>query len=80
MIFLYATLKHFKSLLKEKKEKNKSISQVTFFCNHFIFRRGGRTSSILGSMLPESVNEVLDPADHHVLHNAFPAGVKRSVG
>ncbi|KDO62328.1 hypothetical protein CISIN_1g0193492mg, partial [Citrus sinensis] len=39
-------------------------------------RRGGRTSSILGSILPESVNEVLDPADHHVLRNAFPAGVK----
>uniref|UniRef100_A0A7N0VGN0 Autophagy-related protein 18b n=2 Tax=Kalanchoe fedtschenkoi TaxID=63787 RepID=A0A7N0VGN0_KALFE len=35
-----------------------------------------RSNSLLGSIVPDSVSEVLDPAHHHVLHNAFPAGVK----
>ncbi|KAJ0089436.1 hypothetical protein Patl1_14445 [Pistacia atlantica] len=38
--------------------------------------RSRRSNSFLGSILPESVNDVLDPAHHDVLHNAFPAGVK----
>ncbi|KAI8565764.1 hypothetical protein RHMOL_Rhmol03G0286800 [Rhododendron molle] len=35
-----------------------------------------RSTGILGSIMPESVNDALDPAHHHVLHNGFPAGVK----
>ncbi|XP_057415592.1 autophagy-related protein 18b isoform X2 [Lotus japonicus] len=35
-----------------------------------------RSSSFLGSIIPGAVNDVLDPAYHHVLHNAVPAGVK----
>ncbi|XP_052180793.1 autophagy-related protein 18b isoform X1 [Diospyros lotus] len=41
-----------------------------------INQRRRRSSSFLGSIIPESVTDVLDPADHHVLHNAVPAGVK----
>ncbi|XP_031285057.1 autophagy-related protein 18b isoform X2 [Pistacia vera] len=39
-------------------------------------QRSRRSNSFLGSILPESVNDVLDPGHHDVLHNAFPAGVK----
>ncbi|KAK3183529.1 hypothetical protein Dsin_030815 [Dipteronia sinensis] len=49
------------------------VFSLGFAINH---SRSRRSSSILGSMLPESVNDVLDPAHHHVLHNAFPPGVK----
>ncbi|TXG60887.1 hypothetical protein EZV62_012250 [Acer yangbiense] len=48
------------------------VFSLGFAINH----RSRRSSSILGSILPESVNDVLDPAHHHVLHNAFPPGVK----
>ncbi|XP_059637595.1 autophagy-related protein 18b isoform X2 [Cornus florida] len=40
-----------------------------------INRRGRRSSSFLGSIIPDSFNDPFDPA-HHVLHNAFTAGVK----
>ncbi|CAM9001084.1 unnamed protein product [Rhodiola kirilowii] len=39
-------------------------------------RRIRRSNSLLGSIVPNSVSDMLDPAHHHVLHNAFPAGVK----
>ncbi|XP_020962165.1 autophagy-related protein 18b isoform X2 [Arachis ipaensis] len=35
-----------------------------------------RSSSILGSIIPDAVSDVLDPAFHHVLHNVVPAGIK----
>ncbi|KAH1061363.1 hypothetical protein AAZX31_02G193700 [Glycine max] len=35
-----------------------------------------RSSGFLGSIIPDAVHDVLDPAHHHVLHNAVPAGVK----
>ncbi|KAF7806579.1 autophagy-related protein 18b isoform X1 [Senna tora] len=38
--------------------------------------RSRRPSGFLGSIMPGAVTEALDPADHHVLHNAVPAGVK----
>ncbi|XP_061347471.1 autophagy-related protein 18b isoform X2 [Gastrolobium bilobum] len=38
--------------------------------------RSKRSNGFLGSILPDAVSDVLDPADHHVLHNAIPAGVK----
>ncbi|KAK2412704.1 autophagy-related protein 18b [Trifolium repens] len=40
--------------------------------------RSKRSSGFLGSIIPDAVNDVLDPAYHHVLHNAVPAGVKSS--
>lgn len=44
-----------------------------------INQRGRRSSSFLGSLLPDSVNDAFDPAHHRVLHNAVPAGVKSNV-
>jgi autophagy-related protein 18 len=41
--------------------------------------RSKRSSGFLGSIIPDAVNDVLDPAYHHVLHNAVPAGVKRLI-
>ncbi|CAI0427674.1 unnamed protein product [Linum tenue] len=42
-------------------------------------QRGKRSTSFLGSILPDSVNDALDPAYHHVLHRAVPAGVRSYV-
>ncbi|KAG6739808.1 hypothetical protein POTOM_057423 [Populus tomentosa] len=42
-----------------------------------INQRGRRSSSFLGSLLPDSVSDAFDLAHHRVLHNAVPAGVKR---
>ncbi|KAI6682492.1 hypothetical protein NL676_036373 [Syzygium grande] len=39
-------------------------------------QRSKRSNSFLGAVLPDSVNDVLDPAHHLVLHDATPAGVK----
>ncbi|KAL9339473.1 hypothetical protein Peur_068488 [Populus x canadensis] len=44
-----------------------------------INQRGRRSSSFLGSLLPDSVNDAFDPAHHRVLHNAVPPGVKSNV-
>ncbi|CAK9171383.1 unnamed protein product [Ilex paraguariensis] len=41
-----------------------------------IDQRSKRSGSFLGSILPDSVSDALDPAYHHVLHNAGPPGVK----
>ncbi|VVA18148.1 PREDICTED: autophagy-related [Prunus dulcis] len=38
--------------------------------------RSKRSGSFLGSIIPGSVTDALDPAHHDVLHNAAPAGVK----
>ncbi|XP_038698620.1 autophagy-related protein 18b isoform X2 [Tripterygium wilfordii] len=38
-----------------------------------------RSTSFLGSILPSSVNDALDPAHHHVLHNAVSPGTKSCV-
>ncbi|KAL1173045.1 hypothetical protein V6Z11_A05G388000 [Gossypium hirsutum] len=39
-------------------------------------QRTKKSGSFLGSILPYSVNDALDPAHHHVLHNAVSAGVR----
>ncbi|XVE63470.1 hypothetical protein DITRI_Ditri07aG0023100 [Diplodiscus trichospermus] len=39
-------------------------------------QRSKKSGSFLGSILPDSVNDALDPAHHHVLHNAVSAGVR----
>lgn len=44
-----------------------------------INQRGRRSSSFLGSLLPDSVNDAFDPAHHCVLQKAVPAGVKSNV-
>ncbi|KAK7265342.1 hypothetical protein RJT34_32961 [Clitoria ternatea] len=38
--------------------------------------RSKRSSGFLGFIIPDAVSDVLDPAYHHILHNAVPAGVK----
>ncbi|GAV74994.1 hypothetical protein CFOL_v3_18474 [Cephalotus follicularis] len=53
-----------------------SGSVHVFFLGLAIDQRSRRSSSLLGSILPNSVNDAFDPAHHHVLHNAFSAGVK----
>lgn len=42
-----------------------------------IFRRQGNT--LLSSVIPGSVTDALDPANHHVIHNVVPANIKRSI-
>jgi hypothetical protein len=39
--------------------------------------RSRRSSNFLGSIMPDSLTEALDPTLHHVLHLVVPAGVKR---
>ncbi|XP_078157793.1 autophagy 18 B-like protein isoform X2 [Carex rostrata] len=39
----------------------------------------GRHNKLLGSVIPESINDAFDPANHHVVHNIVPAGVKSYV-
>ncbi|XP_065849459.1 autophagy-related protein 18b isoform X1 [Euphorbia lathyris] len=56
-----------------------SGSVHVFSLGFAINQRGRKSSSFLGSILPDSVNDALDPAHHHVLHNAAPAGMKSYV-
>lgn len=39
--------------------------------------RSKRSSSFLGSVLPDSVSDALDPAHHHILQNAVSSGIRR---
>ncbi|CAN1328768.1 Autophagy-related protein 18b [Linum perenne] len=55
-----------------------SGSVHAFSLSMAVNQRGRRSTSFLGSILPDSVNDALDPAHHHVLHRAVPAGVKRA--
>ncbi|XP_019086909.1 PREDICTED: autophagy-related protein 18b-like isoform X3 [Camelina sativa] len=41
-----------------------------------INQRSKRSTSFLGSVLPDSVSDALDPAHHHVLHNAVSSGIR----
>ena len=34
---------------------------------------------MLSSVIPGSVTDALDPANHHVIHNVVPADIKRSI-
>lgn len=47
------------------------------FVGSFVFIVIRKSSSFLASIMPESVSDVLDPAHHHVLHNAVPVGIRR---
>ncbi|KAE8126008.1 hypothetical protein FH972_020764 [Carpinus fangiana] len=54
-----------------------SSGSLHVFCLGFaINQRSRKSSSILGSIIPDSVTDALDPAHHHVLHSAVTAGVK----
>ncbi|XP_044472124.1 autophagy-related protein 18b [Mangifera indica] len=53
-----------------------SSGSVHVFSLGFAINQRRRRSNSFRSLLPESVNDVLDPAHHAVLHHAFPAGVK----
>ncbi|AEE85774.2 autophagy 18 B-like protein [Arabidopsis thaliana] len=41
-----------------------------------INQRSKRSTSFLGSVLPDSVSDALDPAHHHVLQNAVSSGIR----
>ncbi|KAG9455244.1 hypothetical protein H6P81_008148 [Aristolochia fimbriata] len=47
-----------------------------FYLGFMIDQRNRRSSSVLGSVLPKSINDAFDTTYHHVLHNAIPPGVK----
>ncbi|XP_042493531.1 autophagy-related protein 18b isoform X2 [Macadamia integrifolia] len=47
-----------------------------FFLGFILDQRSKRSSSLLGSMIPNSINDAFEPGYHDVLHNANPAGVK----
>ncbi|KAJ3695415.1 hypothetical protein LUZ60_000792 [Juncus effusus] len=37
---------------------------------------GNRQNKLLGSVIPDSINDAFDPANHHVVHNIVPPGIK----
>ncbi|KAF4390156.1 hypothetical protein G4B88_005074 [Cannabis sativa] len=53
-----------------------SGSVHAFSLGFAICQRSRRSSIILGSIMPDSFSDALDPAHHGVLHSAAPAGVK----
>ncbi|BFG14744.1 hypothetical protein CerSpe_010180 [Prunus speciosa] len=53
-----------------------SGSVHAFSLGFSMYQRSKRSGSFLGSIIPGSVTDALDPAHHDVLHNAAPAGVK----
>ncbi|KAL9268666.1 Autophagy-related protein [Drosera capensis] len=53
-----------------------SGSLHVFLLGSAVCERSRRSNTIIGSMIPGSITDVLDPSDHHVLHNVVPEGVK----
>ncbi|XP_071729633.1 autophagy-related protein 18b [Rutidosis leptorrhynchoides] len=53
-----------------------SGSVHAFFLGLAIDQRSKRSSTFLGSIIPDSVGDVLDATHHHVLHNGVAPGVK----
>ncbi|KAI3831057.1 hypothetical protein MKX03_007889 [Papaver bracteatum] len=56
-----------------------SGSVHVFSLAFMINQRCKRSSSLLGSMIPNKINDAFEHAHHYVLPNAFPAGVKSYV-
>lgn len=56
-----------------------SGSVHVFSLELMINQRSKRSNSLLGSMIPDKINDAFEPANHHVLPNAVPAGVKSCV-
>lgn len=54
-----------------------SGSLHVFFLGSMIDQRARRSNTLLGPVIPDSINEALRPAHHHVVHNVVPPGVKR---
>lgn len=52
-----------------------TVSDSSSSC--FLCCRSKRSTSFLGSVLPDSVSDALDPAHHHVLQNAVSSGIRR---
>ncbi|GAB4838162.1 Autophagy- protein 18b [Ancistrocladus abbreviatus] len=50
-----------------------------FMLETAVNQRNRRSSSFLGSVMPGSISDFLDPAHHHVFHNVAPEGVKSYV-
>ncbi|XP_027066758.1 autophagy-related protein 18b isoform X1 [Coffea arabica] len=59
-------------LLASSSSGSVHVFSLGFALNH----RSRRSNTFLGSIVPDSVTDVLDSAYHHVLHHAVPAGVK----
>ncbi|XP_031107552.1 autophagy-related protein 18b isoform X2 [Ipomoea triloba] len=53
-----------------------SGSAHIFSLSNTLNQRTKRSSGLFASVIPDSVCDALDPAHHHVLHNAVSAGVK----
>lgn len=53
-----------------------SGSLHVFSLGYAINQRSRRSNSFLGSLLPNSVSDSLDPSHHRILHNAVPAGIR----
>lgn len=53
-----------------------SGSLHVFSLEHIIKQRNKRPSKLLGSMIPETINDALESTYHHVIHNVSLAGVK----
>ncbi|MCL7047543.1 hypothetical protein MKW94_007704 [Papaver nudicaule] len=56
-----------------------SGSVHVFSLAFMIKQRSKRSSSLLGSMIPNKINDAFEPMHHYVLPNAVPAGVKSYV-
>ncbi|KAH9606188.1 hypothetical protein KSS87_008482 [Heliosperma pusillum] len=50
-----------------------------FMLGAAINQRNKKSSSFVGAMIPGRINDVLDPAYHHVLHNVVAEGIKSTV-
>lgn len=53
-----------------------SGSLHVFMLASAINQRSRASGSFIGSIIPGSISDVLDPAHHHVLHKAVPEGVR----
>ncbi|PKI43223.1 autophagy-related protein 18b isoform X1 [Punica granatum] len=54
-----------------------SSGAVHIFCLELAMnQRSRRSNSLLGSVLPDSIHDVLDPPYHLILHNAISSGIK----
>ncbi|KAM0943378.1 putative transcription factor WD40-like family [Dioscorea sansibarensis] len=53
-----------------------SGSLHVFFLGSVINERNRKPSTLLGSMIPDSLNDAFESGQHHVVHNVVPVGVK----
>ncbi|KAG6599132.1 Autophagy-related protein 18b [Cucurbita argyrosperma subsp. argyrosperma] len=53
-----------------------SSGSVHVFPLGFAINQSRRSGGFLGSIMLDSISDALDPAHHHIVHNAVPAGIK----